>query len=488
MLSPFSIRMLVLLALVLGAQARQRLLNDPLFLDDFHYQKFTFTGQGTSFAIEVDTSRSEMAMGFGYGLLPGLQVDFAFPFRNEAQGLETKAGQGDFLAALTWYRHSKRFPWLRYGLRETVRFPSGFREELAGFESYSTGRTHAETLALLELAGGGLDPERPRFLLDVHGGLVMDVHVENRHALAGASLRYYMLRFLMIETEFAQELRLSSRETQYQFFAGGRLNLPWGFGLKFGMQQRYFEYYDRFGMYAGLNWSHTTSIPVEVRRRHYRPVIQTTLDRKNPVTTELETFSEGEVREKEYEFKPLLVAVLPFVDTGAEPVATKLAHSCERAIVTDSSLVAVDYRAVDQALRELGLHEKKGLTRKEARMLGQHLGVEYVIWGEVLRHEPVSKRSTSIPLVLERSRMQNELDVMVNLLHVGEDRFEYRGSVSSLAEGEAQTHWLNQGLGAREFRLASVERQRLLTENLQQWSKLLMDELFYEYSVQWVVE
>ena len=282
MLPRLRITVVLLLLVVLGAHARQRLLNDPLFINDFHYQKFSFTGQGTSFAVEVDTSRTEMAMGFGYGLLPGLQVDFTFPFRNEVHGLETKAGQGDFLAALTWYRHCKRVAWLRYGLRETVRFPSGFREELSGFESYSTGRTHAETLALVEIASGGNDPARPRFLLDAHAGLVMDVHLQNRHVLTGAALRYYILRFLMIETEFAQEMQQTTREVEYQFFAGGRLYLPWGFGLKFGMQQRFFEYYDRFGMYAGMSWSHTAPVPIEVRHRHYRPVIQTTVGPQEP--------------------------------------------------------------------------------------------------------------------------------------------------------------------------------------------------------------
>ncbi len=468
---------------------RQRRLNDPLFLGDFQYRKVQFQGQGGLFDIQPDTSRMEAAFALSYGLGRHLSFDFAFPFYSESRGQFSKAGQGDFLAALTWHGRLKRFPFLHLGLRETVAFPSGFREELEGFESYTADRIHGETLLLLELTGG--DPEAPRFLLDLHGGFRTDNHRENTVSIWGAGIRYNLWRnVVQVESEFGQEMTTAAKLPSYQFYAGTRFRLPFGFALRLGAEQRLFDDLDRFGLYAGLSWSHQPRIPVEIRRRHLRESLQRKLELKNRVPGfTLEPGDSGSAGEgSDLPFLPLSIAILPFAEEDVHPIASRLEDSCRDFFERDTSLTVLSPDLVLAALENLRIEPGTIPTPLRAQEIGRALSADYILCGRILRSAPGLRRGLDLSPLLVRSRMISELQAMAYLIEVQNARIDFKGVIESTTDGEHQLLLLHADRGHNEFIDRAPERQRLSQRNLESWTRAAMDELFYEYSVQWVVE
>lgn len=478
-----------LLSLAQPASARLRRLGEGLFLRDWHHRQIEFIGQGGQFAFEADTIRMESAAALRYGLLPRLGVQVVFPFISESHGDFSKAGQGDLLASLIYRHPLAPWPGWSLGLVETVSFPSGFREELAGFPSYTAARTLSETLATVEISDSDETPFP--FWLSVHGGLRTDNHRENTVLIWGASLRYDLFRrWAWLESEFDQEMRTDDKSAHFQFFAGGRASLPFGFSLRAGAEQYFFGDIDRFGFYGGLSWKWAPVVPVEIRRRHLRPTLQRALDEKNRVpgfTLEPGTPELLEAAGR-LPFLPLTVAVLPFEEADGHRVAQELNERLRQTLDADSSLQVLDEALVLHACRELKLDSIKLPTPSQIDELGRRLDADFVLVGRVQQHDPTLRAGLDWAPLVVRSRLGSRLEASAWLYETRRSGPGTRATIVSEQYGSAHWEWLHAERGHDGLANDPRERNRQIEAVLLDWSRSARDELFYEVSVQRIVE
>ncbi len=478
----------ILLAALLACSthlpARERLLNDPIFLVDLQAQRLELGGQGSYYSIDELSTRLETASGISYGLNESLHFTFSIPWYSEAFDQESKAGQGDFAASLTWHR-----PWFgserwRWGLRETLRFPTGYREELEGFSSFTSGSTRSESLLLVELR------ER-RFVIDGHLGFSLDDRREEVRNIWGIGLRQELIgEWLMMEMEIGQELDLKNKDYDYQFYAGARSRLPFGITLKFGAEHRLFDGEDSFGVYGGLGWHFQPSIPVRVTHRHLRESMRATLERKNSTPSlSLEPGFGGAGDESAMNLPRQLirVAVLPFADTGGHPVSQDLWERCLEHFESDSSLSVVPARDLERAMIEEGVRDRIP-NEQEALRIADRLLADFVVSGRILDSEPAERSGLDLSPLLSRTHFESRLSALVNLVQVGDGRVLFKGRIGSSARSEASTTLFHARAHHRDTLFRATHRQRLLEKTLDDWAGRALDELFYEYSEQLVVK
>jgi hypothetical protein len=489
-LSYAALRVILLcLLLALPASARLRRVSEGLFLQDWQPRRVEFVGQGAQFSYAVDTLRMESAALLRYGLFPRLGVQVAFPFISESRGAHVKSGQGDLLATLIYKQPLAPWPHWQLGLAGTLAFPSGFREELTGFPPYTASRSQAETLLLLEIADS--EGDRLPFWINMHGGLRTDNHRENTVLIWGASLRYDLFgRWWRIESEFDQEMRTDNKATSFQFFAGTRFALPLGFGLRLGAEQTFFGDLDRFGFYGGLSWQWSPRIPVELRHRHLRADLQRALDEKNRQIGRDFDAQSGDLRPtpERIPFLPLQIALLPFEESGGHQVAGQLDAKLRLALDADTSLSLIDVRQVQQVRRELQLPDDRLPDTARLLELGRRLGADYVLSGRILQHDPTLRTGLNAAPLLVRSRPGSRLEATAWLHDVRGLRPGTATRIEAEQHGRARWAWLHAAHGHRELPVDPRERSQLNDSVLMQCGQQTRDRLFYEVSVQRIVE
>jgi hypothetical protein len=488
----YKLRHILAFSIFLIAQvlfARQSRLNDPLFISDFLYRQTLVEGQGSFYTQDVDTTRMEAAFSLRYGIRPNLDFSFAFPYASETQGLLSKSGQGDLVTALTLYGSFSSVEWLKWGLRETVSFPTGFREELSGFPAFTHDRAKSETLALLEIIG--LNEGRQSFLVDLHLGFDTDNHRQNTHLIWGIGFRKNLFKqIVFLESEFGQEMRTDNKFAEYQFFVGARTSLPFGLGLKLGVEQHILEHKDVFGIFASMYWSYRPRIPVEIRSRHLRSSLQSVLDNKNKVPGfTLEPGAPGVLEEEgRFPFLPLKIAVLPFEESSSFGIAEFLHDNCLNNFENDTLLSVIPHEDITQAMEISKLQPGKVLSAEDAQNLGLELNADFLVYGKIIEHNPRVREGFSLKPLFAHVHTENHLSAMTWLFQVKNAHIEYKGIIEAVASSDKQWRLIHADRGEYENLIDPLKRHQLERENVERWTKQALDNLFYEYSVQWVVE
>lgn len=476
-------------SLALPVQGRVRLGDAPLFFQEARPGRLFLEAQGKQFQVEADTVRSESALRFEYGINKSLAFHFSYPFLMESQGPLSKSGQGDLVAALQWQAPLMRWPALRVGARQALVFPSGFRRELAGFESFTSGRTQSETLAQLEYGDTASDPA-PLWLA-LNGGLRTDNHLENTQALWGASVRYHLFkRRAFLECELAQEMSTASKETRYQFSAGGGIRLPFGFLLRLGAEERVLYDLDRFGLYAGLAWQHQPPVLVRVRHRHLRDYLQAQLDEKNKVPGfTLEPGTPSLLTETgRLPFLPLRVAILPLEEAQGAPVASRLREHLRLSLEADTSLQVIDDQTVELALRTRKLPQGRMLPEETLDEIGRALGADLILQGRVLDFQPQQRKGLDLSPVLAATQSAATLEARLWLHQVDRPGAATQVQLSHTRTGSRRWSPPPVTHGHRERPAGALERSRLTREVLEAWCADARESLLYEVSEQVVVQ
>ena len=485
-------RILVVLAtcaLLAPAHGRVRLGDAPMFFQEAHKGRLLVEAQGKQFQIEADTARMESALRFDYGISERLAFQFSYPFLMESQGPLSKSGQGDLVAALHWQQILQRWPALRIGLRQALVFPSGFRRELAGFDSFTSGRTQSETLVQLEL--GDAPAAQAPLWLALNGGLRTDNHLENTQALWGASVRFHLLkRRLFLECELAQEMSTANKETRYQFSAGGGIKLPFGFLLRLGAEERVLYDLDRFGMYAGLAWQHQPPVLVRVRHRHLRDYLQTQLDEKNRVPGfTLEPGTPSLLTETgRLPFLPLRVAILPLEEANGAPVAERLREHLRQSLEADTSLHVIDDQSVELALLTRRQPAGRLLPEESLDELGRALKADLILQGRVLDFQPRLRTGLDLSPLMAATRSAAKLEARLWLHQVDRPGSATQVQLSQTRSGDRRWSAPPVTHGHGEKPAGALERSRLTREVLEAWCADAHESLLYEVSEQVVVQ
>lgn len=469
--------------------ARYRVGDSPLFLQETRKGRMILEAQGKQFAIQADTIRMESALQLEVGINDRLSFEFSYPFLMEEQGGLSKSGQGDLLAALSYHHPVPAWPFLQLGVRQALIFPSGFRRELAGFDSFTAGRTQSETLVQLEF--GDSPTEKSPLWLSLNGGIRTDNHLENSQLLWGASMRYHLFkRWVFVESELAQEMSTATKEARYQFSAGAGLRLPFGFQFRVGAEERVLYDLDRFGLYAGLRWQHQPPQLIRLQHRHLRDFLHRQLEEKNRVPSfTLEPGTPALLTEAgRLPFLPLRVALLPVEDTGGAPVALALCDGLRQAIEADTSFQIIPADEVRRVLLTQHLDPERMVDEHRLNEIGRALYADLVLQGRVLSFEPALLSGFHWPPFLAGTRSGSRLEARLWLHQVDQPGPPVQALLSREQQGKRRWSTFPVTHGHREKPGSAVERSQLMRQVMDAWCASARESLLYEVTEQTVVQ
>lgn len=231
-------------------------------------------------------------------------------------------------------------------------------------------------------------------------------------------------------------------------------------------------------------------MPVRLLRRHLRPFLQERLDAKNKVPSfTLEPGAPPLLAEAgRLPFIPLKVLVLPFNEEASSPVAESLAETMRHTVQLDTALSVVPEAELTRALEVLHMTINQIRTDKAVNELGRQVGADLVLRGQILAHEPRSRKGFSVRPLITKSRQAHRLEAQVWLHGVDQASPPRTARLVSEATGPAQWLFLRADHGQKDLPENALERSALTRQSLEKWCRTAADALLYESTEQLVVD
>ena len=471
--SLLSVLLLVLIQLN-PAYGRLKIENLPLSLDDTGEQQFRIIASGMYTAMTVDSTLLQTGLTISYGLSSHLVFTAGIPWQQHTYGSDSKMGQGDALMSMLLH-HPRPFGIkMHLGWRSTMRLASGYKEEFAGFPSYTADRLGFENLLIWEY-------QRYRLKLDAWGGYFSDQAWEHQRSIWGAAMRFQLWQErLELFTEFGHDVSLNDKSSEQQLFAGLRGDLGIGLGWHAGIEQKRIAGKEYPGLFAGLSYSRQPQLMKSIESRHLQVEMEQLSAQRRAVgrndTISVVSPPVG-----------IRLALLPFGGKCDPAIAEQLFYSCQRTFGVDSNLTLIPTSRIQQGLDELNLAGAMPLTTGQLQQLGAWLGADIVLTGQINECEHRRFAAGGIPWIFQPQRQQYSLSAEVAMLTAVDGRQLHHVAVRRQQERKLVPH-----LFSSPDRLvipldspAAAELQQEVTDS---WAEAALDALFYEKEIEWTVD
>jgi hypothetical protein len=471
------LRLLPMLLLVLiqlnPAYGRLKIQNLPLSLDETGEQQFRIVAEGLYTAMATDSTLLQTGLAISYGVSSHLVFTAGIPWQQHTYGSDSKMGQGDALMSMLLH-HPRPFGIkMHLGWRSTLRLASGYKEEFAGFPSYSADRLGFENILIWE-------HQRHRLKLDAWGGFFSDQAWEHQRSIWGAAMSFQLWQNnLELFSEFGHEVSLNDKSTGQQLFAGLRGKLGIGLGWYAGIEQKQISGKEHPAIFAGLSYSRQPQMMKSVESRHLQEEMEQLSSQRKAVqgsdTTSAMSLPAG-----------IRLALLPFTGECDPVIAEQLLSSCQRTFGIDGNLTLIPTSYIHQGLNELNLDGGRALTTMQLQQLGSLLGADIVLSGQINECEHSRFAAGGVPWIFQPQRQQYSLSAEMTMLAATDGR-----QLHHIAVGRQQERALAPHLFSSPDRLVipldSPAAAELQQEVMNGWAAVALDALFYEKEIEWIV-
>ncbi len=472
--SPLLPALLLVLMQLNPASGRLKIQNQPLALDDIGEQQFQIVAEGLYSTMAVDSTLLQTGLTISYGLSSHLVFTAGIPWQQHTFGNDSKMGQGDALMSMLLH-HPRPFGIkMHLGWRTTLRLASGYKEEFAGFPSYTADRLGFENLLIWEY-------QRHRLKLDAWGGYFSDQAWEHQRSIWGAAMSFQLLKDnLLLFTEFGHEVSLNDKSTEQQLFAGLRGNLGLGLGWYAGIEQKRISGKEYPGLFAGISYTRQPQLMKSIESRHLQVEMeQLSSQRREALRNDTISVMSPPAG--------IRLALLPFTGRCDPAIAEQLLYSCQRTFGVDSNLTLIPASHIQQGLNELNLAGTNPLTTGQLQQLGFWLEADVVLTGRINECEHSRFAAGGIPWIFQPQRQQYNLSAEVTMLAATDGRQLHHVDIRQQRERALAPH-----LFSSPDRLvipldspAAAELQQEVTDS---WAGAALDALFYDKEIEWTVD
>jgi hypothetical protein len=436
------------------------------------------TGGGFT-SLEIDTTRVDAHGALQYGLSEQFSFSLIFPYRMETHLNDSKAGQRDLIAGLSYRHQLREHLWI--GLSESVSVTSAFKTELEGFGDWGHPVPQYETR--LHLGGRTLrSPLVHNLHFQLNTGVRTDAHLENTVLQWDGQFHLdFWKNRLRITTEFGQEMRTDNKDFTHQLGASFSAALPWNFRLGFGVVQTSYRDLTPFGAQFSLGWTHQKQ-PVVLRTRHrLLPALSTILDEKNrvPVFTlePRESESESLADAGRLPFRPLDVAFLPVPGNSTDIVDDRFVESLSTEVSEDTLIHVLSHKKIQSAYENLRIMPDQTIDEQTLIQLASILDADVLVQSLDVNRSVVLDQKKF--LLLRNSRLSAEFNSRVRVFIPGATGFLPLRAMTWTDVGPSNYMWRSaDNLSRNPIHQASLEASLL-----ERATKELRHDLFYHTEI-----
>ncbi len=182
--------------------------------------------------LAVDTSSSfDLRFNLSYGILPGLDFSYTMPYMRMVSGAYNKYGLGDGIFSLKYIKAGQENRVYKWGLQGTMMIPSGFREEIGGFPSYTLDQFGYGGRYLAKIEGKNMS------LTGNLGGFWSEKGTVSEMFYGFGAKMKLMGRLLMLAGEVTSTQSTSGRYMDSYAYAGVESHLPYiGLSMNLGVE------------------------------------------------------------------------------------------------------------------------------------------------------------------------------------------------------------------------------------------------------------
>jgi|GEM_PF-1567554 len=184
--------------------------------------------------LEVDTTSSfDLRFNLSYGILPGLDFSYTMPYMRMVSGDYNKYGLGDAMFSLKYIRSGQENRIYKWGLQGTVMIPSGYRDEIPGFPSFTLDQFGYGGRYLAKIEG------RNMALTGNIGGFWSEKGTVSEIFYGFGTKMKLIGRLLMLAGEITSSQSASGRYVDSYAYAGVESHLPYvGLSMNLGVEDQ----------------------------------------------------------------------------------------------------------------------------------------------------------------------------------------------------------------------------------------------------------
>lgn len=177
------------------------------------------------------------------------------------------------------------------------------------------------------------------------------------------------------------------------------------------------------------------------------------------------------------------IAVLGFNTKGKAPIGEQLTESFKEVFDYNEYFVLSKQKDVKRVLEMEGLKPDSKIDLKTAQRLGQKLGVDYVVVGEIVQFKQERDKGFYIPYLIGLPKTSVNISVSVNLIDVKDGFLSFVDVVSASNSMSRGISFFPADREGKNEYLSAIERQELYKGLLQKWANELRSIMFEDVSV-----
>ena len=125
-----------------------------------------------------------------------------------------------------------------------------------------------------------------------------------------------------------------------------------------------------------------------------------------------------------------------------------------------------------------GIRRNQKVVISDMVKIGKRLGVDYIVYGEVLNYQLSRGKGIHIPYLIGFPRTVAEIEVVIQLVNVSDGTISYVESISASSSKSEGVLFFSGSKENKLNQLSGVESNDLIKELLKNWSENLRGRMF----------
>lgn len=184
-----------------------------------------------------------------------------------------------------------------------------------------------------------------------------------------------------------------------------------------------------------------------------------------------------------YQSQITKMAVLDFYTKGLGSFSAPLVQAYKSVFNYNEYFVLKPQQDVQAVMSNEGMNVNQQMELADFVRVGKRLGVDYVVYGEVVKYEQKKGNYIYIPYLIGFPKTEMYIEVAIRLIDVAEGTIKY---VNTIAANSGKSDGVALFPFSREHKmspLSGVELAKLQKKLLENWSKKLKDSMFEDRSI-----
>jgi hypothetical protein len=177
------------------------------------------------------------------------------------------------------------------------------------------------------------------------------------------------------------------------------------------------------------------------------------------------------------------LAILPFNTSGKTAISSAMTNGFKEVFEHNRYFQMIPIREVERILENFGFKPEEKLRLADVQKIGRQLGVDYVVYGELLDYQERRSSKFYIPFLISFPQTSMKMTVAINLINASDGSLAYVANISSDKSKSRGVSLFPSSKEDKNSTLDAIEKEKLRSELISNWISNVLEALFEDVSV-----